>query len=230
VEATEAFSLRKLLISAVALSALGLAAAASPSGADGARRAGSFRASLAPVPHDPAADNGSNASGRASLVLFDDHLTAFVFARGLSPNLPHAMHIHGHEEAVAECPSLARAGEDGLIDTLEGLPDYGGIQVSFTTRGATGGNLLPDGLDLARAPVADRFGFVNYRRTFPIPNDVAERLADKHIVIHGHDLNGNGTYDGELSSLSAVVGAPVPLEAELPVACGPLSGFVRNFR
>ena len=80
-----------------------------PSGADGARRVGSFRASLAPVPHDRAADNGSNASGRASLVLFDDHLTAFVFARGLSPNLPHAMHIHGHEEAVAECPSLVRA-------------------------------------------------------------------------------------------------------------------------
>jgi hypothetical protein len=138
------------------------------------------------------------------------------------------MHIHGHDEAVAECPGVARAGEDGLIDTVDGLRDYGPIQVSFTTRGATGGNLLPDGLDLARFPVADQFGFARYQRSFSIPDNIAERLADMHIVIHGHDLNGNGTYDGPSSSLSSLVGAPVPLEAELPVACGSLSGFVRH--
>ncbi len=216
-------------MSAVAVSALGLATSAAPSGADAPRRVGSLQASLAPVPHDPSADSGSNASGRAQLVVLDDQVRAFVFVRGLSPNLPHAMHIHGHDEAVAECPSLAAAGEDGLIDTVDGLPDYGPIQVSFTTRGATGGNLLPDGLDLSRFPVADQYGFVNYQRTFVIPDDIAARLADMHIVVHGHDLNGNGTYDGELSSLSPLVGAPVPLEAELPVACGPLSGSVRTF-
>ncbi len=212
----------------MALSALGIGTLAAPSGADVPRRVGSFHASLAPVPHHPSADSGSNASGQASLVVLDDQLRAFVFARGLSPDLPHAMHIHGHEEAVAECPSLAAAGDDGLIDTLDGLPDYGPIQVSFTTRGGTGGNLLPDGLALDRFPVADRFGFVNYQRTFTIPDDIADRLGDMHIVIHGHDLNGNGTFDGELSSLSDVVGAPVPLEAELPVACGSLNGFVRS--
>ena len=221
--------MRKLLMSAVALSALGVATAAAPSGAAVSPRVGSFQASLAPVPHDPAADSGSNASGQASLVVLDDQLRAFVFVQGLSPNLPHAMHIHGHDEAVAECPSLAAAGEDGLIDTVDGLPDYGPIQVSFTTRGATGGNLLPDGLDLARFPVADQFGFVRYQRTFTIPDDIADRFADMHVVVHGHDLNGNGTYDGEPSSLSDLVGAPVSLEAELPVACGPLTGFVRNF-
>jgi hypothetical protein len=216
-------------MSAVAVSALGLATAAAPSGADAPRRVGSLQASLAPVPHDPSADSGSNASGRAQLVVLDDQVRAFVFVRGLSPNLPHAMHIHGHDEAVAECPSLAAAGEDGLIDTVDGLPDYGPIQVSFTTQGATGGNLLPDGLDLSRFPVADQHGFVNYRRTFAIPDGIAARLADMHIVVHGHDLNGNGTYDGELSSLSPLAGAPVPLEAELPVACGPLGGSVRTF-
>ncbi len=222
-------TLRKLVTSAIALSALGLAAAATPSGADVPRRVGSFGAALAPVPHDDGADSGSEASGHASLVLVDDQLRAFLFARGLSPNLPHAMHIHGHDEAVAECPSMARAGDDGLIDTVEGLPDYGPIQVSFTTTGATGGNLLPDGLDLSRFPVADQFGFVAYQRTFTIPDNIAERLGDMHIVVHGHDLNGNGTYDGPSSSLSDLVGAPVPLEAELPVACGPLNGFVRSF-
>ncbi len=216
-------------MSAVALSALGVATAATPSGAAAPRRVGSFHASLAPVPHDPSADSGSNASGHASLVVLDDQLRAFVFVHGLSPNLPHAMHIHGHDEAVAECPSLAAAGDDGLIDTVDGLPDYGPIQVSFTTSGATGGNLLPDGLDLTRFPVANRLGLVNYQRTFTIPDDIADRLDEMHIVVHGHDLNGNGEYDGPLSSLTPLVGAPVPLEAELPVACGPLSGFVRNF-
>ncbi len=100
--------------------------------------------------------------------------------------------------------------------------DYGPILVSSTTSGGTGGNLLPDGLDLSRFPVANRAGLVTYHRTFTIPISVAERLGELHVVVHGSDLNGNGAYDGEASSLSALVGAPVPLEAELPVACGPL--------
>jgi hypothetical protein len=46
-----------------------------------------------------------------------------------------------------------------------------------------------------------------------------------HIVVHGNDLNGNGAYDGPSSSLSALIGAQVPLEAELPVACGPINSL-----
>ena len=84
------------------------------------------------------------------------------------------------------------------------------------------------GLDLSRFPVADRFGFVNYQRSFPIPDNVAQRLNDMHIVVHGHDLDGSGAYDGVESSLSGLIGMSVPLEAELPVACGPLTGFLRN--
>jgi len=183
----------------------------------------SFQASLQPVPHSPAADRGSNASGISYVIRQDSQITTVLFGRGLTPNLPHAMHIHGFEEAVAECPSLARdVDRDGLIDTAEGLPDYGGILVSLTTSGGTGGNLLPDGLDLARFPVADRAGFVSYRRTIDVPAGVANTLDNHHIVVHGHDLNRNGKYDGPLSSLSGAVGADVPLEAELPVACGPL--------
>lgn len=220
--------MRKAVLSTVALSALAVASAAVPSGAASPTRIGSFRAVLAPVPHDHSADNGSNAFGQAALVVLDDQLRAFLYAGGLSPHLPHAMHIHGHDEAVAECPSLARAGDDGLIDTLEGLPDYGPIQVSFTTSGGTGGNLLPDGLDLSRFPVAGASGFAVYQRTFTIPAEIVDRLHEMHIVVHGHDLNGNGQYDGPASSLSDVVGAPVPLEAELPVACGRLVGSVRT--
>ena len=181
---------------------------------------GVFRADLVPVADNP------GATGMAYLVRRGDQLTGVIYARGLSANLPHAMHIHGLEEAVAECPGIERdANADGLVDTIEGIVDYGPILVSFTTSGGTGGNLLPDGLDLARFPVANRAGFVTYSRTFSIPVAVADRLGDLHIVVHGHDLNGNGTYDGESSSLSALVGAEVPLEAELPVACGPINSL-----
>lgn len=181
---------------------------------------GVFRADLVPVAENP------GATGVAHLVLRGDRLTGVIYARGLSPNLPHAMHIHGLAEAASECPGIVRdVNGDGLVDTLEGIVDYGPILVSFTTSGATGGNLLPDGLDLSRFPTANRAGFVTYSRTFSIPAGVANHLADLHIVLHGHDLNGNGTYDGESSSLSALVGANVPLEAELPVACGPISSL-----
>jgi hypothetical protein len=190
------------------------------------RGVGVFRAELSPVADNPSSADGGTASGIAYLVQRGDRLTGVIYARGLSAGLPHAMHIHGREQAAAECPGAGRdANGDGLVDTLEGLVDYGPIQVSFTTSGGTGGNLLPDGLDLARFPVANRAGLVTYSRTFSIPMSVAERLGQLHIVVHGADLNGNGTYDGVASSLSAVVGATVPLEAELPVACGPIQSL-----
>lgn len=178
---------------------------------------GAFRADLAPVGDNPP------ASGVAYLVRNGNRLTTALYAQGLSPNLPHAMHIHGLEQAEAECPGIGRDVDgNGLVDTVEGIPDYGPILVSLTTTGTTGGNLLPDGLDLSRFPNAGRTGFLSYSRTFTIPTDVANRLDEHHVVVHGNDLNGNGVYDGELSSLTDLVGAPVPLEAELPVACGAL--------
>lgn len=187
---------------------------------------GFFRADLAPVAQNPSTSTGSRASGVAYLARVGDRLTGVIYAQGLSPNLPHAMHIHGRDEAAAECPGVNRdSNGDGLVDTLEGLVDYGPIKVSFTTSGATGGNLLPDGLDLSRFSVANRLGYLTYSRTFSIPVEIADRLADLHIVVHGSDLNGNGTYDGALSPLSGLVGAPVPLEAELPVACGPINSL-----
>ncbi len=215
--------MRKRSLVAMAVGGFLLAAGTVTGASARTRVVESFRASLQPVPHNHAADNGSNASGTSYVVREDSQITAVLFARGLTPNLPHAIHVHGFEDAVAECPSLARdADGNGLVDTLEGLPDYGGILVSLTTSGGTGGNLLPDGLALDRFPRADRGGYVTYRRTIDVPADVARSLDDHHIVVHGHDLNGNGVYDGPRSSLSDVVGAEVPLEAELPVACGPL--------
>ncbi|HSH22819.1 MAG TPA: hypothetical protein VK975_02045 [Acidimicrobiales bacterium] len=181
-----------------------------------------FRANLRPVPHDPESDAGSDVMGKAKLVLRGNELRTVLNGRDLSPGLPHAMHIHGELEAENECPSLdADENDDGLIDTLEGQPAYGPIDISLTTEGGTSAEFV-DALALDRFPVADDSGDLHYNRRFTIPEKFAESLDELHIVVHGQDLNRNGEYDFEAgeSSLSEAVGSPVPLEAELPVACG----------
>lgn len=206
--------MRRPLLAALAAGALSIPLATSAAGAH--TGADTFGATLTPVPHDATADNGSNATGIARLVLDGRTLTARIDARHLTPG-PHVMHIHGLEQAEAECPARDSRDDrvdDGLIDTVEGLDDYGPILTTFST---VGGTTPSDALALDRAPTAGADGRFTYRRTFTLPRDVAADLDQHHIVIHGHDLNGDGTYpNGRDGSL----GAGVPLEAELPVACG----------
>lgn len=173
-----------------------------------------FSAALAPVPHDPAADNGSNASGGATIeyVRGTTYLVT-VNATGLTPNFPHLAHIHGVVKAQNECPGPEAAGNDGLIDTLDGLPAYGPIMVTFSTEGDTS---AAAGFNLGTAPVADEDGNLFYQREIKIKGNVAANLENLHIVIHGEDLDNSGEYDGQESTL----GMGIPLEAELPVACG----------
>ena len=174
-------------------------------------------AHLAPVPHDPQADGGSNVSGVGKLKLIGRRtLDVRVHAEGLSPFLPHAMHIHGHEAAaeIAHCPGADRRDEitdDGLIETAEGIDDYGPVQVSFTTHGDTS----PDStLALERFVHARYDGTLDYHRRFKVPLSIAKRIDQLHVVLHGQDINGDEQYDGPTGALG------VPIEAELPVACG----------
>ena len=202
------------LMSATAVGVVGAGGVAVAQHGDGPQR---HDAKLRPVPHDPVADAGSNVFGKATVKLRGTRAKVEVHARGLTPGLPHAMHIHGKDNAeVAFCPGPNRRAalvNDGLIETVEGLADYGGIQVSLTTRG----DISPDsGLALDRFAVARSSGNLNYQRKLRLPHGIAERLEDKHIVIHGADLDGDGKYGGRITALGA------PLEAELPVACGDL--------
>ncbi len=112
------------------------------------------------------------------------------------------------------CPGAERRDDlvdDGLIETAEGLADYGAILVSFTTSGDTS---PASGLALDRMPVAKQNGLLKYKRTVNVPTGIASRLDELHIVVHGADLDGDGTYGGRTTALGAA------LEAELPVACG----------
>jgi hypothetical protein len=201
----------------VCATALAAPAAASAHGAHGLG-SHKYAFALAPVPHDPAADNGSHVTGRSHFKLRGRKLTVSLVANGLDA-LPHAMHIHGKDAGeLAYCPGAERRDDvvdDGLIETVEGLGDYGGIQVSLTR---TGDTTAASGLALDRFATANMFGVLRYERTITIPRDVARNLAGKHVVIHGEDLNGDGMYGGRTTALGA------PLEAELPVACGEVAG------
>ena len=184
-----------------------------------------YRAALEAVPHDPAADGGSNASGKARVKVTGRKARIRIRAAGLSPNLPHAVHIHGFEarEEISKCPGAGHANDlrdDGLIETAEGLEDYGPVQVSLTTSGDTS----PDStLALDRFFVGQADGTVAYERTIRLKPSIKNRLAQKHIVVHGHDIDGDGEYDAEPKS----AGLGVSLEAEVPVACGELRHIER---
>lgn len=177
---------------------------------------GTFIAHTTPVPHT-ASGPGLNVFGTATFELQSKKLTAHIEASGLSPNLPHLMHIHGVIGAQNDCPdSSADENGDGFIDTADGLPAYGPIVVTFSTTGDTSAAAA---LNLEVAVEADGNGDINYTRTFTIPKAVAKDIANLHVVIHGADLNGSGDYDGVISSL----GMGIPLEAELPVSCGTIN-------
>lgn len=204
-----------LLVAAVSLLAFVVAATSSTAAQSGGK-AEKFQAKLKPVPHDPAKDSGSNVKGVVNLLTRrDGTLKVRLHAQGTSARLPHAVHIHGKDHPeVAHCPGADRRDDienDGLIETAEGLDDYGPVLVSFTTRGDTSEESI---LALDRFPVAKRNGQLSYKRTFDVPLSIASRIGDHHIVVHGADLDRDGKYGGRTTVLGA------PLEGELPVACG----------
>ena len=177
-----------------------------------------LKANLAPL-------NNSGASGTATLSLSGTDLTIDVDSKGLSPKLPHAQHIHGKDQAISECPTLNAETDtdgDGLLNTAEGLPAYGPIQVSLTTTGDTS---PASGLAVDRFPVASKKGVVDYSRTFTIPGKLATQLADFHIVQHGIDLNGNSNYNLE-SAVTTELHPSLPQEATIPANYCPISPVI----
>jgi hypothetical protein len=117
---------------------------------------------------------------------------------------------------MSECPTMADAGRDNVLTTAEGLPDYGPIQVSLTTKGDTSPK---SALAVDRFPVANAKGSVNYERTISVPSNVAKNLGEKAIVQHGVDLNNNGRYDFKAAGKSEL-DPSLPQEATAPANCG----------
>lgn len=195
-------------LTAAACGAVLLAAPASAAHEDQLRRV--FTADLGEL-------NGTGSGGDVTVEVFDQR-TAIVTveATGMSPDAPHAQHLHGAIGSVAECPTPADDTDgDGFVSVVEGVPSYGSIQASLTTEGDAS---PASGLAVERYPVSAD-GTYSYMRVFDIPQDVADNLGNLAVVLHGADLDGSGAYDGEKrSSLTD----DLPFEATVPAACGEL--------
>ena len=197
---------------------MGLALVASPAGAGGNDyEAGEVVAHLAPIP-----GNGVDGGGHAE-VEFDQHGQIDEFelvAHGLLPDAPHAAHIHYGEQARHECPGLGDdTNGDGHLNTTEGAPAYGPVQVSLTTEGDT---------SAASVLAIDRYdtatdGTIDYEREELIATsaEVAAAIAagEGVVVVHGVDYDGNGVYSGDVMS---DLDPSLPTEATDPALCGVL--------
>lgn len=179
--------------------------------------------------------NGSGASGTATALIRNKKIKHIeVHASGLTPNAPHAQHIHYGNQALNECPTLALdTNGDGRLNTVEGIPAYGPVVVALTTTGDTTPASL---LAVSRFPVSSD-GSYNYSRDniritevtgtgYPGPSgtgsakEIAEaiRAGEGVVVIHGIDYNGNGVYD--YSQGTSELDPTLPAEATDPAACG----------
>jgi hypothetical protein len=180
--------------------------------------------------------NDSGASGSATVVVRNQKiLQVDVHADGLSPDAPHAQHIHYGDDARNECPQLFDdANDDGRINTLEGVPAYGPVVVSLTTTGDTSPASL---LAVDRFPVA-MGGSYTYSRSNIEFTDVAgtgygagggtaKQIADSVregegvVVIHGLDYDEDGAYSFSEQGSSELDGS-LPAEATDPAVCGVL--------
>ena len=194
-----------LLAVAVSLSLIPVAFAQGGTGGQGY-----FKANLNPL-------NRSGSDGTAILHKEGGKLDTKIHSTGMAPNLPHAQHIHGMAQAISECPTLADDDNgDGLVNTAEGLPSYGPIRVSLTTRGDTS---PASALAVDRFPTANPGGFMSYNRTFSVSDSVRKNLGKFAIVQHGVDLNHNGRYDFRSAGKSEL-DPSLPQEATIPANCG----------
>lgn len=181
--------------------------------------------------------NGSGASGTATAVVRNQRIQHIeVNAKGLTPDAPHAQHIHYGDDARNECPSLFAddTNDDGVLNTVEGVPAYGPIVVSLTT---TGDTTPASALAVNRFPVADdgsydysrddikftRVTGTGYTGGGGTPKQIADSIREGEgvVVIHGIDYNGNGMYDFEGRGASEL-DPTLPAEATDPATCGVL--------
>lgn len=172
--------------------------------------------------------NNSGSHSTATVKLNGDRMTVRIHGTGFTPKSPHAQHFHGSFDANKDfsCPtSNADKDGDGQVNTEEGLPMYGDIIISLTTKGDTSPK---SGLAVDRMPVADANGNLDYKRTITLPAGAGDRLRNLHIVQHGLDANGNNKYDldalGESTFAKSLGVSGIPEEATNPATCGTVSG------
>jgi hypothetical protein len=211
---------RKRLLAAGAVLAAGAAGgvsiAATSSSADQSPRATSdhTHAELAPL-------NNSGVFGESDVNVVDGNvIEVSLTANHLLRGLPHAAHIHFGKQATNECPTVRDDhNHDHRLNTAEGVPEYGPVRVSLTTKGDTSPKST---LAVNRYETAKR-GDIDYSRSgIKVSPRVLRgiRAGKAVVVIHGIDYNHNGTYD--FSAGRSELDPSLPAEATDPVSCGVL--------
>lgn len=226
-----AFGASGVALCAMALAGAGpaLAHPGPPEGTPGAEKTVTLSADLTEL-------NDSGASGSATVVVRNQTIQHVeVHAHGLSPDAPHAQHIHYGDDARNECPQLFDdANGDGRINTLEGVPAYGPVVVSLTTTGDTSPASL---LAVDRFPVAEDGSYsysrsnidfthvagTGYQGGGGTPKQIADSIREGEgvVVIHGIDYDDSGTYSFSEEGASEL-NADLPAEATDPAVCGVL--------
>ncbi len=172
--------------------------------------------------------NHSGASGTATLTLNGRQLHVVIDSHGLTPNSPHAQHLHGDTDKIYTCPTYADYAKlskanyknsDGqlILNVAESSVMYGPIMYSLTTKGD---DSMDSALAVDRMPVADANGNLHYDRTITVSQDVADNVKSFHIVEHGLDENGDGKFSG---SRKSELDKALPAEATDPATCGAIS-------
>ncbi len=130
-----------------------------------------------------------------------------INAQGLVPGQPHAQHIHGSTDGHNHhCPDKsADKNGDGIVTTTEGLPAYGDIKISLTTKGDT---TKASGLAVDRMPAADRNGNLSYSRTITVSKAVADNITHLHVVQHGIDPNATESTTSARARVSSTRSCP----------------------
>lgn len=202
--------MRKSLVLATAGAAALTLAAASPAMADSGSQ--SYQANLKALNHQ-------DASGTLTLSLDGNRATITEHAEGLAATFmdapfPHVQHIHGGAQGV--CPTMsADKNGDGIVDTVEGQPSYGGILTTLSTKGDTSPKA---GTNVKTAPAGDSF---DYSRTITLDAKSVDALkaGTAVIVVHGDDPSKlSKQAQGEKSNLVP----SLPLAATAPALCGKL--------
>ena len=170
---------------------------------------------------EPLNNSGVRGTAHASVRVSGDRIDVRVRAGGLLLRQPHAMHIHFSPNAKHQCPTVRQdRNRDHRLNVVEGVPQYGAIAVSLTTRGDTSPK---SGLAVDRFLTTPR-GVLNYSRGgIKVSKSVAAAIkrGEAVVVIHGLDYNQNLKYDMAGAGASELNPA-LPAEATDPAACGVL--------
>lgn len=167
--------------------------------------------------------NGSGGTGSVSVHVHEDgnHAAVDLQVSGLAETFndgpyPHVQHIHSAEDAAGECPApAADANGDGVINTSEGAPSYGGIVTSLTTDGPTGPE---EGLNLEKAGMG---GSYQIQRDIELNAETKTALETGKAVVVVHGLDP-ATLSAEAAAAPSDLDPSLPLAATSPALCGVL--------